>query len=254
VAQQDACHNVGLLIAAGVALRWSGGHRQAIAASRRHFLYSLTGLRKAAALVCNPRQLAQEENNQMATVSIHPAVDSGLKPAAPTFSGGTLKCKCSSNPVTVSIKGQCAHNHVCGCTKCWKPDDAKFSMVAVVPRDHLEVTANAQKLKVVDHNATIKRYACTGCGVHMYGRIDNEKHPFYGLDFVHVELSDDQGWAPPEFAAFVSSIIESGTQPSEMAAIRARLKELGLEPYDCLSPTLMDAIATHVAKQSGALQ
>ena len=28
----------------------------------------------------------------------------------------------------------------------------------------------------------------------------------------------------------------------------ARLKELGLEPYDCLSPALMDAIATHVAK------
>jgi S-(hydroxymethyl)glutathione synthase len=33
-----------------------------------------------------------------------------------------------------------------------------------------------------------------------------------------------------------------------MGAIRARLKELGLEPYDCLSPALMDAIATHVAK------
>jgi S-(hydroxymethyl)glutathione synthase len=38
-----------------------------------------------------------------------------------------------------------------------------------------------------------------------------------------------------------------------MSAVRARLKELGLEPYDCLSPPLMDAIATHVAKASGAL-
>ena len=37
-------------------------------------------------------------------------------------------------------------------------------------------------------------------------------------------------------------------QPSEMDGIRSRLKELGLEPYDCLSPALMDAIATHVAK------
>jgi len=36
--------------------------------------------------------------------------------------------------------------------------------------------------------------------------------------------------------------------PSELPAIRSRLKELGLEPYDCLSPALMDAIATHVAK------
>jgi S-(hydroxymethyl)glutathione synthase len=33
-----------------------------------------------------------------------------------------------------------------------------------------------------------------------------------------------------------------------MESIRGKLKELGLEPYDCLSPALMDAIATHVAK------
>jgi S-(hydroxymethyl)glutathione synthase len=38
-----------------------------------------------------------------------------------------------------------------------------------------------------------------------------------------------------------------------MSAVRSRLKELGLEPYDCLSPGLMDAIATHIAKASGAL-
>jgi S-(hydroxymethyl)glutathione synthase len=36
-----------------------------------------------------------------------------------------------------------------------------------------------------------------------------------------------------------------------LAAIRARLNELGLAPYDCLSPTLMDAIATHTAKAKG---
>ncbi|MGY3487977.1 hypothetical protein ACVW1C_005860 [Bradyrhizobium sp. USDA 4011] len=37
-----------------------------------------------------------------------------------------------------------------------------------------------------------------------------------------------------------------------MTVIRSRLKELGLEPYDCLSPALMDAIATHVAKAKAA--
>ena len=46
----------------------------------------------------------------------------------------------------------------------------------------------------------------------MYGRIENKNHPFYGLDFVHVELSKDQGWAAPEFAAFVSSIIEAAAR------------------------------------------
>jgi len=36
-----------------------------------------------------------------------------------------------------------------------------------------------------------------------------------------------------------------------MGAVRAKLKGLGLEPYDCLSPALMDAIATHTAKAAG---
>jgi S-(hydroxymethyl)glutathione synthase len=187
-------------------------------------------------------------------ISIHPAVDGGLKPAAKDFAGGTLGCFCKDKRVTVSIKGQCAHNHVCGCTKCWKPKGALFSQVAVVPRDNLRVDANEQKLKVVDPNAVIKRYACQDCGVHMYGRIDNKDHPFYGFDFIHTELSKDKGWAPPEFAAFVSSIIESGASPANMGAVRARLKQLGLEPYDSLSPTLMDAIATHTAKAKGVLK
>jgi S-(hydroxymethyl)glutathione synthase len=121
----------------------------------------------------------------------------------------------------------------------------------VVPRDKLRVTRSADKLKIVDPNAAIQRYACTDCGVHVYGRIENAKHPFYGFDFVHTELSNERGWSPPEFAAFVSSIIESGTPLSEMPVVRARLKELRLEPYDCLSPALMDAISTHVAKASG---
>jgi S-(hydroxymethyl)glutathione synthase len=189
----------------------------------------------------------------MAAISIHPAVDQGVRPATANFSGGTLSCKCASAPVTVSIQGNTAFNHVCGCTKCWKPEGALFSQVAVVGRDKLSVTSNAQKLKVVDSAAAIQRHACTGCGVHMYGRIENKIHPFYGFDFVHTELSKEGGWSAPEFAAFVSSIIESGTKPDQMGAIRARLKELKLEPFDCLSPGLMDAIATHTAKATGVL-
>ena len=85
----------------------------------------------------------------------------------------------------------------------------------------------------------------------MLGRIENNKQPFYDFDFIHTELSSELGWAPPQFAAFVSSIIESGADPANMSAVRARLKELKLEPYDCLSPALMDAIATHTAKAAG---
>ena len=47
-------------------------------------------------------------------VKIHPAVDNGVKPGKAGFSGGTLQCHCSSNPVRVAVKAQTAHNHVCG--------------------------------------------------------------------------------------------------------------------------------------------
>ncbi len=186
-------------------------------------------------------------------VHIHPAVDHGIASARPGFAGGVLTCHCATNPVKVQVSAQTAHNHVCGCTKCWKPDDAVFSQIAVVPRDSLKVLEGGDKLEVVDAGAAIQRHRCRDCGVHMYGRIENKDHPFYGLDFVHTELSAEQGWSAPEFAAFVSSVIESGVEPGRMDGIRARLRELGLEPYDALSPTLMDAIATSVAQRSGAL-
>jgi S-(hydroxymethyl)glutathione synthase len=190
----------------------------------------------------------------MASVSLHPSIDSGIKPGAKDFAGGTLTCKYASQPVTVALKGNVAFNHACGCTKCWKPEGAKFSVIAVISRDKLEVTANGNKLKVLDPAAVVQRHICSGCGVHMYGRVEQKDHVFFGLDFVHVELSKDQGWSAPEFAAFVSSIIEGGgAKPDEMGGVRARLKELGLESYDCLSPGLMDLIATHTAKAKGVL-
>jgi S-(hydroxymethyl)glutathione synthase len=189
-----------------------------------------------------------------ATVSIHPSVDHGFKPAAKDFAGGTIVCKCTDRPVKLSIGAQSAFNHACGCSKCWKPRGALFSIVAVVPRDKLKVAENADKLAVVDPNAAIQRHACKGCGVHLYGRIENVKHPLYGFDFIHTELSPQSGWSPPAFAAFVSSIIESGADPKNMGAVRARLNELGLPPYDCLSPELMDYIATQIAKASGVLK
>ena len=189
----------------------------------------------------------------MSTVSLHPSIDNGIKPGVAGFAGGMLACKCAQDQVKVEVKSDVAHNHACGCTKCWKPEGASFSVVAVVPRDSLHVVAHEEKLRIVDPAAAIQRHACKGCGAHMFGRIENKAHPFYGLDFVHPELSSETGWAAPGFAAFVSSAIEGGVPPDQMTAVRARLKELGLEPYDCLSPGLMDAIATSVAKASGKL-
>ncbi len=74
----------------------------------------------------------------MASVAIHPSVDGGVKPGKTDFAGGTLTCKCAQSPVSVRLSANVAFNHVCGCTKCWKPQGALFSMVSVVPRDKLK--------------------------------------------------------------------------------------------------------------------
>src|SRR6202048_1403266 len=186
------------------------------------------------------------------TVHIHPSVDSGVKKGTGSFAGGTLVCKCQDKPVKVGIKGDVAHNHACGCTKCWKPEGAIFSVVAVVPRDNVSVLENDDKLHIIDTAAAIQRHACKVCGTHMFGRIENKGHPFYGLDFIHPELFAEGSSGAPGIARLVSAVIESGVRPSEMNGIRSRLSQLGLEPYDCLSPALMDAIATHVAKAKAA--
>ncbi|MEC6798604.1 S-(hydroxymethyl)glutathione synthase [Photobacterium sp. S4TG1] len=183
-------------------------------------------------------------------IKLHPAIDNGIKPTKKVFKGGLISCHCKKNKVTIKLTGQTAHNHICGCSKCWKPKDALFSQIAVIERDNIKVIANDKKLIIIDEAATIQRHACKECGVHMYGRIQNNNHPFYGLDFVHTELSNEQGWSAPAFAAFVSSIIETGTDPKSMSAIRERFNALGLNSYDCLSPDLMDAIAIHISKQS----
>jgi S-(hydroxymethyl)glutathione synthase len=187
-------------------------------------------------------------------IKIHPMVDDGVKKGSTGFDGAELVCMCADRPVRVRISSQVAHNHACGCTKCWKPKGAGFSVVAVVPSDKIEVLENGDKLGVVDPSALIQRHACKACGVHLYGPVERPNHPFTGLSFIHPELFTAGGAAEPTFAAFVSSIIEGGgAKPDEMPAVRARLTELGLPPYDCLSPGLMDYIATFTAKASGVL-
>jgi S-(hydroxymethyl)glutathione synthase len=186
-------------------------------------------------------------------VSIHPALNGGVKAGQANFDGGTLVCACADRPVKVAVKGSIVHNHACGCSKCWKPEGAAFSIVAVAPTDHVKVMENGDKLKVVDPEALIQRHACTKCGVHMYGPVERD-HAFTGLSFVHPERFQESGWPAPTFAAFVSSIIETGTPPSAMAGVRSKLKDIGLEIYDCLNPTLMDVISTWVAKKAGTLR
>ena len=86
---------------------------------------------------------------------IHPLIDNGIKKGSASFNGGVLVCDCSDWPVKVKVNGQIAHNHACGCTKCWKPVGATFSIVAVAHHADVAVVENGDKLKVVDPTALI---------------------------------------------------------------------------------------------------
>ncbi|MGR9209514.1 S-(hydroxymethyl)glutathione synthase (plasmid) [Rhizobium leguminosarum] len=183
---------------------------------------------------------------------LHPSIQSDVHKSDSDNVGGILVCKCSDKPVKVKVSGGIAHNHACGCTKCWKPAGAAFSVVAVAPTENVSVIENGDKLAVVDETALIQRYACEACGTHMHGPVERE-HAFQGLSFIHPELFERDSWPQPTFAAFVSSVIEAGVDPSEMDGIRIEFKNLGLEPYDCLSPGLMDYVATWTAKKNGTL-
>ena len=173
----------------------------------------------------------------MAQIAIHPAVDKGVKPGAKDFAGGTLRCLCASNPVEVVITGQCAHNHVCGCTKCWKPKGALFSQVAVVSRDKVQVTKNADKLKVWKRALIMRRLRAAASNS---GPVEREKHPSrIGLRS-HGAL-ERAGWAPPDFAR--SSRSSSQREARPMSDSRPP-RELGLEPM-IASPVLMDYSPLH---------
>lgn len=80
--------------------------------------------------------------------SLHPLIDNGIIKGDPAFPGGTLRCRCPSDQVVVSLKSNVAHNHACGCSKCWKPSGALFSVVGVLPRENVKVEANESKLHV----------------------------------------------------------------------------------------------------------
>lgn len=182
-----------------------------------------------------------EAHEAEAAPELHPAL------GRPVGEAATLRCRCASDPVTISISTPVRHTHLCGCSKCWRPEGALFALIGVVPAGAAEVTSGAGRMTVVDEAAPIRRAACRDCGTHMLGTVADRRHHFFGLDFVHPELAQE-GAPAPEFAAFVSSLIESGTPPSRMAAIRRGLAAAGLAAHDAFSSELMDLIAWHRVK------
>lgn len=201
----------------------------------------------------NRRLKERAEARVLASVALHPSLEGERPPAGgESFAGKTLRCACPSEPVEVRLSEDIAHNHLCGCSKCWRPAGYLFAQTAVVPTGSLEVTAHLGKLQVVDATQSIKRHACIACGVHLFGRVDDPDHHFFGIDFMHPELAGSAHRPKVEFAGFVSSLIESGTSPTVMASVRSHLAAADIAPFDTFSPEITDVIAWHRVKLAAA--
>ena len=208
----------------------------------------INGLGRVAYEKMNAEMKARAEAFANEQPALHPAVDQPRPESQDRLQGATLRCACATDPVEVSLGAGTSHNHLCGCSKCWRPDGALFAQIAVLPAGKATVTAHGDKLAPVDPNQKIVRHACNSCGTHMIGRVSDPDHHFFGLDFVHPELAVNRTAAAPEFAGFVSSLIESGTDPAGMVAIRKQLSARDLPAYDGFSPEMMDVIAWHRVK------
>ena len=196
---------------------------------------------------------ARAEARANSPVRLHPSVDAGLSSVQKIADNASIRCRCPERQVEILLTVNWSHNHLCGCSKCWKPTGAAFAQIAVVPRDALMIAHNEAKLAIIDSKQSIQRHACRECGVHMFGRVEDTNHHFFGVDFIHPELAVDQPCEAPEFAGFVSSIIGSGADPSMMQAVRTRLKALRIPAYDVFSPELMDIIEWHKVKLANSI-
>ena len=82
----------------------------------------------------------------------------------------------------------------------------------------------------------------------MVGTVADPEHHFFGLVFVHPERARDEAASRPEFAGFVSSLVETGRHASRMEAVRDALSTAGIPAYDAFSPEIMDIIGYHKRK------
>ncbi len=150
----------------------------------------LIGARRAGV----PRAFNNCEVNNMA-VYIHPSIDNGIKTGDRELCGRHAGLQMRANPVEVTVASQ-------------RRAQPRLRLHEVLEAARRELLGRRRRAERQGHrsrrtptssrsstrSATIQRHACTGCGVHMYGRIENTKHPFYGLDFIHTELSPQTGW------------------------------------------------------------
>src|SRR5947208_16806206 len=92
-------------------------------------------------------------------IKIHPLVDQGVKQGAAGFAGGTLTCRCTRAPVTGRVASNVAFNHVCGSTKCRKPEGALLALVDVCVPNKWDVTGHGKELQPVECHAAYQHYS-----------------------------------------------------------------------------------------------
>ena len=196
----------------------------------------------------------RREGASMAEITIHPAVDEGVKPGAKDFAGGTLRCHCATDPVEVRITGMRAQPRV----RLHEVLEAEGGAVLAGGGRPARQGAGDQERRQAEGGRPERADPAPRLPrvrrAHARPGRARRNIPSPGWSSSTPSCRRNRAGRPPDFAAFVSSIIESGDRAREDGRDPRAAEGAGPAPYDWLSPGLMDYIATYTAKASGVLK
>ena len=146
---------------------------------------------------------------------------SGRASRAPDFAGGTLVCKCADHPVKVTDRAASAPTTTSAAARSAGSPRARCSRWSRCGARQAPRHRERRQAAIVDSrrrsSATPAGNAASTCTAGSRTRAIRST-----ASISSTPSCARSGAGAAEFAAFVSSIIESGTKPAEMAEVRAR--------------------------------
>lgn len=92
------------------------------------------------------------EQFKSAVVNLHPAVDNPIERPAKAGMAATLTCLCPTDQVEVKVVRPIYHNHLCGCSKCWRAKGVLFAQLSFRATDWRSSPIRKSSTSSIRHN------------------------------------------------------------------------------------------------------
>ena len=221
----------------------------------RHPVLTAARVHQGGARPCRvavPAVRSTREAMMSSAVSIHPSVDNGIKPGATDFAGGTLRLQVRERPGRRSRSTRRPRTTTrAAARKCWKPEGA-----AVLGRRRRAARQGERHRERGQAQGRRRQRHDPAPRLHRLRRAHVRPHREQEAPVLRPGLRPHRAVAATRLVGAARSprSCRRSSSPAptrrKMGDVRGRLRELGLEPYDCLSPPLMDALATRRAARA----